>query len=69
MTQKNGAVEPDVNEIFKEMYSAVTVAVSANENEAKFWWMNNTKPFPIKKHHGRILFPGVAMMKVKGSLN
>ena len=36
VTQKNGAVEPDVNEIFKEMYSAVAVAASANGNEAKF---------------------------------
>ncbi|SIL68019.1 Uncharacterised protein [Mycobacteroides abscessus subsp. abscessus] len=47
--QKNGAVEPDVNEIFKEMYSAVTVAVSANGNEAKFRWKNNTNPFPYKE--------------------
>lgn len=47
--QKNEAVEPDVNEVFKEMYSAVTVAASANGNEAKFRWMNNTKPFPYKE--------------------
>lgn len=49
VTQKNGAVEPDVNEIFKEMYSAVAVAASANGNEAKFLWMNNTKPFPYRE--------------------
>ena len=49
VTQKNEAVEPDANEIFKEMYSAVTVAASANGNEAKFLWMNNTKPFPYKE--------------------
>ncbi|WP_237197813.1 hypothetical protein [Rothia nasimurium] len=47
--QKNEAVEPDVNEVFKDMYSAVTVAASANGNEAKFRWMNNTKPFPHKE--------------------
>ena len=38
VTQKNEAVEPGANEIFKEMYSAVTVATSANGNEAKFRW-------------------------------
>lgn len=31
--QKNEAVEPDVNGIFMEMYSAVTVATSANGND------------------------------------
>lgn len=31
--QKNEAVEPGANEIFKEMYSAVTVATSANGND------------------------------------
>ncbi|SIJ67375.1 Uncharacterised protein [Mycobacteroides abscessus subsp. abscessus] len=48
-TQKNEAVEPGANEIFKEMYSAVTVAANANGNEAKFRWKNNTKPFPYKE--------------------
>ena len=49
VNQKNEAVEPDANEIFKEMYSAVTVAASANGNEAKFRWKNNTKPFPYQE--------------------
>lgn len=49
VNQKNEAVEPDANEIFKEMYSAVTVAANANGNEAKFRWKNNTKPFPYRE--------------------
>lgn len=47
--QKNEAVEPSTNEIFKDMYSAVTIAASANGNEAKFRWKNNTMPFPYQE--------------------
>ncbi|WP_237207713.1 hypothetical protein [Rothia nasimurium] len=49
VNQKNEAVEPDANEVFREMYSAVTVAASANGNEAKFRWKNNTMPFPYQE--------------------
>ncbi len=47
--QKDEAVEPDANEIFRHVYSVATAATSANGNEAKFRWMNNTKPFPYKE--------------------
>ena len=42
-------MEPDANEVFQRMYSVVTLAVSANGQQEKFRWKNNSRPFPFEE--------------------
>lgn len=46
MTTSQDDSQPTANEVFHNLYTTITLATSANGNETKFRWKNNTQPFP-----------------------